>query len=108
MARRDWCSSSMDFLVCHIIAALKFGRRICIDKSVDSWYLWHSFVKNPQLKDDAILIAVDLPGYGGSDSFPSHDAQTILESLTVFMMSMREEYLPTYESDKKTRGPVVV
>jgi pimeloyl-ACP methyl ester carboxylesterase len=60
------------------------------------------------LRDDAVLVAVDLPGYGGSDSFPSHDAQTMLETLTVFMMGIRAKHLPVNDSDAKTRGPVIV
>jgi pimeloyl-ACP methyl ester carboxylesterase len=74
----------------------------------DSWYLWHSFLKCRRLSDDAVLIAVDLPGYGGSDSFPVHDAQTVLEALAVFILEMRKTYLPVDESDLQTRGPVVV
>lgn len=39
-----------------------------------------------------MLIAVDLPGYGGSDSFLVHDADTVLEAISAFILGMREEY----------------
>jgi pimeloyl-ACP methyl ester carboxylesterase len=40
-------------------------------------------------------VAVDLPGFGGSDSFPRYSAFDVLESLTEFIIAMRERYLGT-------------
>lgn len=38
-------------------------------------------------------MAVDLPGFGGSDSFPRYGATEVLEALTEFIVGMRELYL---------------
>lgn len=47
---------------------------------------------------DATLVAVDLPGYGGSDSFPKYDTE-VLEALTEFVVAMRDKYIPAEETD---------
>lgn len=47
---------------------------------------------------EATVVAVDLPGFGGSDSFPKYDTQ-ILDALTEFVIAMREQYLPADQSD---------
>lgn len=43
-------------------------------------------------KQDATLVCVDLPGYGGSDSFKKYDTE-VLEALTEFVVAMREKYI---------------
>ncbi|KAL9619019.1 MAG: hypothetical protein Q9160_006340 [Pyrenula sp. 1 TL-2023] len=61
----------------------------------DSCFVWrelfHRFRKTELLKN-ATVIAVDLPGYGGSDSFPNYGATEILEALTEFIAGKREAY----------------
>ncbi len=42
---------------------------------------------------DATLVCVDLPGYGGSDSFKKYDTE-VLEALTEFVVAMRDKYIP--------------
>lgn len=41
--------------------------------------------------ESATVIAVDMPGYGGSDSLKRYDTQ-VLELLTEFVVSIRESY----------------
>lgn len=36
---------------------------------------------------------MDLPGYGGSDSFADYSAGTVLEAIASFIIGMRERYL---------------
>ncbi len=47
---------------------------------------------------DVTLVCVDLPGYGGSDSFPKYDIE-VLEALTEFVVAMRDKYIPPEVSD---------
>lgn len=56
-------------------------------------------LQSPELYRDHILIAVDLPGYGGSDSLPSYGPYEMLEAITEFILGMREQFL---QSDMKT------
>lgn len=59
----------------------------------DSWVLWRHLLPSVSLQAQAALVAVDLPGYGGSDSFPSYGAYDVLEALTEFIVGMRDEHV---------------
>jgi pimeloyl-ACP methyl ester carboxylesterase len=39
------------------------------------------------------LIAVDLPGYGGSDSLPNYGPNEMLEAMTEFVIGVRALFL---------------
>ncbi|KAF2125806.1 alpha/beta-hydrolase [Dothidotthia symphoricarpi CBS 119687] len=58
----------------------------------DSYLLWRSVLEDPELRD-YVLVAVDLPGYGGSDGLSSYDATSVLEALTDFIIGMRSAFL---------------
>ncbi|KAH9873363.1 hypothetical protein J1614_005761 [Plenodomus biglobosus] len=58
----------------------------------DSCFLWRHLLQSPQLQNST-LVAVDLPGYGGSDSLPSYDAFNVLEALTEFLLEMRRAHV---------------
>ncbi|KAF2824700.1 alpha/beta-hydrolase [Ophiobolus disseminans] len=61
----------------------------------DSFLLWRHILQSPELQHDYVLIAVDLPGYGGSDSLPSYGPYEMLEAITEFILGIREQYLHT-------------
>lgn len=44
------------------------------------------------ITDNSIVVCVDLPGYGGSDSFEKYSADEVLEALTEFVIGMRALY----------------
>ena len=50
-------------------------------------------------------MAVDLPGYGGSDGLTTYDSTSVLEAVAEFIMRMRDTYLTQGDSG---RGPVIV
>ena len=58
----------------------------------DSFLLWRNLLTASTLESH-ILIAVDLPGYGGSDNLPRYGANDLLEPISEFILKMREEYL---------------
>ena len=58
----------------------------------DSFSLWHFQLKSQVLQDDCTIVAVDLPGFGGSDSFPPYQPNNVLEALAEFTIGMRELY----------------
>lgn len=64
----------------------------CTTGFPDSFLLWRKLLTSPNLQSH-VLIAVDLPGYGGSDSLQKYDAENVLEALTAFILAMREQYL---------------
>jgi pimeloyl-ACP methyl ester carboxylesterase len=64
----------------------------------DSFILWRHILQSPDLQRNHILIAVDLPGYGGSDGLPSYGPYEMLETMTEFILDMRKQYL---QADRK-------
>ena len=65
----------------------------------DSSMMWRHLMREPAMPvQDATIVCVDLPGYGGSDSFKKYDTE-VLEALTEFVVAMREQYIPPDESE---------
>ncbi|KAJ4360760.1 uncharacterized protein N0V89_001327 [Didymosphaeria variabile] len=58
----------------------------------DSYLLWKKTLGASSL-DSQTLIAVDLPGYGGSEGIETYSANDVLEAMTEFILGMREKYL---------------
>ncbi|KAF2264911.1 alpha/beta-hydrolase [Lojkania enalia] len=81
----------------HYVVNAPSGRKaqrvaIFIHGFPDSFLLWRAILASPKLQDYT-LIAVDLPGYGGSDDLPIYDPENVLQSLAGFILGMRELYL---------------
>jgi hypothetical protein len=65
----------------------------------DSSMIWRHLMQESAIpKNDATLVCVDLPGYGGSDSLKVYDTE-VLEALTEFIVAMRDKYIPEEETD---------
>lgn len=64
----------------------------------DSFLLWRHILQSSDSLRSHVLIAVDLPGYGGSDSLLAYGPNEVLETLTEFILGMREQFL---QPDKK-------
>lgn len=77
----------------------------------DSWILWLAVCHQipSTLTGETTLVAVDLPGLGGSDGLHQCGATEMMEALVKFMLGMREQYLCT-ESDASpdSKGKVLV
>jgi pimeloyl-ACP methyl ester carboxylesterase len=74
----------------------------------DSWMLWQHHLKNTKLAAKAVLVAVDLPGYGGSDSLPNYGPDQVLNVLSDFILRMREQYLHPDSEGNGRRGRVLI
>lgn len=66
----------------------------------DSALLWRYILDSAILSQDAIVVAVDLPGTGGTDSLPTYGAQGFMGAITEFIVDMREQYLETGADSK--------
>lgn len=53
--------------------------------------VWRYFLQEPVLPANAVYVAVDLPGFGGSDSMLKYDTK-VLEYMVEFISAMRERY----------------
>jgi pimeloyl-ACP methyl ester carboxylesterase len=71
--------------------------------------LWQHHLKNSKLAAKAVLVAVDLPGYGGSDNLPNYGPDQVLNVLSVFILRMREQYIqPDPDGNGRRRGRVLI
>ena len=70
----------------------------------DSWALWRHLLASPALRLSNVLVAVDLPGYGGSDSLGRYGATEVLEAVTEFVLGMRNLYGLDTEQDTAKMG----
>ncbi|KAF9690933.1 hypothetical protein EKO04_010959 [Ascochyta lentis] len=59
----------------------------------DSYLLWRHVLQTPALQQSHTLVAVDLPGYGGSDGLPEYSPFEVLEAMTEFIIGVRERFL---------------
>jgi pimeloyl-ACP methyl ester carboxylesterase len=70
--------------------------------------MWRGLLQEPAIPlRAATWICVDLPGYGGSDSFYKYDTE-VLEALTEFIIAMRETFLTTKANGEALRSTYVV
>lgn len=58
----------------------------------DSWAVWRYIVASESLQKTANIVAVDLPGYGGSDDLDTYSATNVLENLANFIIAVRTKY----------------
>jgi alpha/beta hydrolase fold len=74
----------------------------------DGCFMWRHLLQEPAIPiQEATIICVDLPGYGGSDSFEKYDTQ-VLEALTEFIVDMRDTYLSTTTNRLSTTNTYIV
>lgn len=67
----------------------------------DSWILWRKAIRSSLASSkNARFVALDLPGFGGSDALDKHDATGVLEAVTEFILAMRDRYLDGEERAK--------
>jgi pimeloyl-ACP methyl ester carboxylesterase len=58
----------------------------------DSWAIWRHIVSSPSLQEAANLVAIDLPGYGGSEGLEKYSATRVLEKMTELILTLRTQY----------------
>ncbi|KAF2139618.1 uncharacterized protein K452DRAFT_289618 [Aplosporella prunicola CBS 121167] len=74
----------------------------------DSWALWRDFLQEERLEDDTVYVAMDLPGYGGSDNLEEYNAYNVLEAVASFVLGMRDEHTSADGVDSLERGQVLL
>jgi pimeloyl-ACP methyl ester carboxylesterase len=74
----------------------------------DSWAIWRHILKSPSLRQAASLVAIDLPGYGGTESLDKYNATNVLEKLTELIITLRTQYgVDSSEESNKKRTIIV-
>ncbi|CAG8092272.1 unnamed protein product [Penicillium salamii] len=74
----------------------------------DSWAIWRHIIKNPALQEAVSIVAIDLPGYGGTDSLDKYTATNVLEKLTELIVTLRTQYGVDTETESNKKKTVIV
>ena len=74
----------------------------------DSWAVWRYLLRSKALQEAATLVAVDLPGYGGTDSLEKYSSTNVLESLAEFIIAIRAKYGVDTDAGTRQRRTVIV
>lgn len=74
----------------------------------DSWAGWRHVIGSAVIQNAATVVAVDLPGYGGSDSLEEYNATNVLENLADFVVGIRAIYGIDSDAEDKQRKTVIV
>ena len=58
----------------------------------DSWAVWRHIVSKQALQDEATVVAIDLPGYGGTQGLDRYSGTNVMEKLTELIIALRVQY----------------
>ncbi|KAJ5774370.1 hypothetical protein N7457_009266 [Penicillium paradoxum] len=74
----------------------------------DSWAIWRHIIKTPSLQNAVSLVAIDLPGYGGTESLDKYNATNVLEKLTELIITLRTQYGVDTDSESNKKRTIIV
>lgn len=74
----------------------------------DSWAIWRYVISSASLQQTASIVAVDLPGFGGSEGLGKYSATSVLENLTEFIITMRMCYGVENDAGVRQKPTVIV
>ncbi|CAG8888183.1 unnamed protein product [Penicillium egyptiacum] len=74
----------------------------------DSWAIWRHIIKNPALQEAVSLVAIDLPGYGGTQSLEEYGATNVLEKLTELIVTLRIQYGVDSGNESNKKRTIIV
>ncbi|KAJ5960278.1 uncharacterized protein N7479_007428 [Penicillium vulpinum] len=74
----------------------------------DSWAIWRRIIGNPALQEAVSLVAIDLPGYGGTESLEEYNATNVLEKLTELIITLRTQYGVDSGNESNRKRTIIV
>ncbi|KAJ5834893.1 hypothetical protein N7447_000919 [Penicillium robsamsonii] len=74
----------------------------------DSWAIWRRIITNPALQEAVSLVAIDLPGYGGTESLEEYNATNVLERLTELIVTLRTQYGVDSGNESNKKRTIIV
>ncbi|KAJ5654365.1 hypothetical protein N7490_001368 [Penicillium lividum] len=74
----------------------------------DSWAVWRHIASNPALQASATLVAIDMPGYGGSQAVEKYNGTNILENMAQLIINLRIQYGIDQGAEKSKRRTIIV
>ncbi|CAL5867303.1 uncharacterized protein PFLUO_LOCUS1518 [Penicillium psychrofluorescens] len=91
-------------------AALKSSKPlvILVHGFPDSWAVWRQLISSPSLQKTATLVAIDLPGYGGTDDLDTYSATNVYEKVTELIVALRVQYGVDQGEESNKKKVIVV
>ncbi|CAI7598365.1 unnamed protein product [Penicillium glandicola] len=74
----------------------------------DSWAIWRRIIGNPALQEAVSLVAIDLPGYGGTERLEKYNATNVLEKLTELIVTLRTQYGVDLGNESNKKRTIIV
>jgi pimeloyl-ACP methyl ester carboxylesterase len=74
----------------------------------DSWAIWRHIIRDPGLQEVVSLVAIDLPGYGGTESLEEYNATNVLEKLTELIVTLRTQYGVDSGNESNKKRTIIV
>ncbi|KAJ5130914.1 uncharacterized protein N7515_006953 [Penicillium bovifimosum] len=74
----------------------------------DSWVIWRYIIRNPALQKAVSIVAIDLPGYGGTESLEKYNATNVLEKLTELIITLRSQYGVDSGNESNKKKTIIV
>ncbi|KGO44283.1 Glycosyl transferase, family 8 [Penicillium expansum] len=74
----------------------------------DSWAIWRHIIGNSALQEAVSLVAIDLPGYGGTESLEKYTATNVLEKLTELIVTLRTQYGVDSGNESNKKRTIIV
>ncbi|KAF2211850.1 hypothetical protein CERZMDRAFT_42302 [Cercospora zeae-maydis SCOH1-5] len=71
----------------------------------DSCHLWSRYLRSSSLITHAKLVALDLPGCGGSDSLDRYGPEQVLNAIAEAITLLKDRYLPRDQASSGTPSP---
>lgn len=73
----------------------------------DSSMMWRHLLGEPTIPTGAELVCLDLPNFGGSDTFDVPDT-AVLEAITEFILAIRERHEEALPGNDKDFSTIIV
>jgi pimeloyl-ACP methyl ester carboxylesterase len=74
----------------------------------DSSGIWRYVAGSPDLQESANVVAIDLPGFGGSGRLEKYSATRVLEHLTELILTLRIKYGVDNDSESRKKRTIIV
>lgn len=74
----------------------------------DSWAVWRHIVSQPELQKSATVVAIDMPGYGGSQALPKYNGTNVMEKMAELIITLRSKYGVDDETSKNKKKTLIV
>ncbi|KAJ5803302.1 uncharacterized protein N7503_005752 [Penicillium pulvis] len=74
----------------------------------DSWAVWRHIASNLDLQKSATLVAIDMPGYGGTQGVKKYNGTNVLENMAQLIINLRIQYGVDSATETSKKRTIIV